>query len=318
MLVVTATPRIRFGLQVVNIESRSTLADLARRAERVGFDTLLVADHVGLPDPFVVLQAAADATTTLRIGTYVLNNDFHDPVLLARAAATLDVLSDGRFELGLGAGHAQPEYEARGVPFDPAARRVARLGEAVPLLRRLLDGESVTSDGAFYRLQDATCSPRPRQARVPIVVGGNGVGVLRLGAREADGVGLTGLGPTLPDGARHEADWSTASLEGRLRIIAATVESRPQPERSALVQVVAITDDRPGAARRVAARVPGLAEADALETPFLLLGSVAQIVEQIESARQRWGFGYFVTRADSVEAMGDVIAGVRARGDPDS
>jgi len=301
---------------VVTVESRSTLAGLARRAERVGFDTLLVGDHVGEPDPFVVLQAAADATTTIRIGTYVLNNDFHDPVLLARAAATLDVLSDGRFDLGLGAGHAEPEYEARGVPFEPAARRIARLAEAVPLLRRLLDGESVTSEGAFSRLREAMCSPRPRQARVPIVVGGNGVGVLRLAAREADGVGLTGLGPTLPDGARHVAEWSTASLEGRLSVIGDAVGSRPQPERSALVQVVAITDDRPRAARRVAARVPGLTEADALETPFLLLGSVAEMVAQIESAHQRWGFGYFVTRADSVEVMGDVIAGVRA--DPDS
>jgi probable F420-dependent oxidoreductase len=310
---VTAARGVRFGLQVVYVESRSTLADLARRAEGVGFDTLLVGDHVGLPDPFVVLQAAADATTTLRVGTYVLNNDFHDPVLLARAAATLDVLSDGRFELGLGAGHAKPEYEARGVAFQPAKLRVARLAEAVPLLRRLLEGESVTADGVFYQLRDATCRPRPRQARVPIVVGGNGVGVLRLGAREADGIGITGLGPTLPDGARHEADWSTESLEGRLRVIGDTVESRGRLECSALVQDVTITDDRSETARRIAERVPGLTEADALETPFLLLGSVAEMVVQIVAARQRWGFEYFVTRADSVDVMGEVIAGVRAR-----
>ncbi len=315
---VTATPatgRIRFGIQVVAADSRSSLVELARRAEGVGFDTLLVPDHVGLPDPFVTLQAAADATTTLRVGTYVLNNDFHDPVLLARAAATLDVLSDGRFELGLGAGHAQPEYEARGVAFEPAKQRVARLAEAVPLLRRLLDGESVTFEGVYYRLRDAACAPHPRQARVPIVVGGNGAAVLRLAAREADGAGLTGLGRTLADGDRHEADWSAASLERRLQMIGDAAGSRGQPELSALVQVVAVTDNRGDAARRIAERVPGLTAEDALETPFLLLGSVPQMVHQIVAAHQRWGFGYFVTRADSVNVMGDVIAGVHARSD---
>jgi probable F420-dependent oxidoreductase len=310
-----ATARIRFGIQAVAGDSRSSFVELARRAEGVGFDTLLVPDHVGLSDPFVTLQAAADATTTLRVGTYVLNNDFHDPVLLARAAATLDVLSDGRFELGLGAGHAQPEYEARGVAFDPARTRVARLAEAVPLLRRLLDGETVTFAGAYYRLRDAGCAPHPRQARLPIVVGGNGATVLRLAAREADGAGLTGLGRTLPDGDRHEADWSAASLEGRLQTIKNAAGSRGPLELSALVQVVAVTDDRADAARRVAERVPGLTEADALATPFLLLGSVPQMVEQILAAHQRWGLSYFVTRADSVDVMADVIAGARAEGD---
>lgn len=251
------TSGIRFGLQVVEVASPSELAEVARRAEAAGFDTLLAGDHVGTPDPFLVLQAAADATTTLGVGTYVLNNDFHDPVLLARAVATLDVLSDGRFELGLGAGHSQPEYEARGVPFQPAAERVARLAEAVTVLRRLLGGETVTFDGAYYRLRDAACSPAPRQARIPIVVGGNGLTVLRLAAREADGVGLTGLGRTLADGMRHEVDHSTASLEQRLRMIDEVAGARPL-ERSALVQVVALTDDRRATARRIAERVPGI------------------------------------------------------------
>jgi probable F420-dependent oxidoreductase len=305
--------RIRFGLQVGGVRSRAAFADLARRAEGVGFDTMLIGDHVGLPDPFVVLQAAADATSSLRLGTYVLNNDFYHPALLARSAATLDVLSDGRFELGVGAGHAQPEYEAMGVSFDDAARRVARLGEAVPVLRRLLDGASVTLDGAFYRLRDAGCSPRPCQARLPIVVGGNGASVLRLAARVADGVGLTGLGPTLPDGQRHEARWSTAALERGLAIVAAGAESRAvAPELSSLVQVVAETDDREGVARGVAQHVPGLEVDDALTTPFLLLGTTTEIADQVVAARDRWGLSYFVTRTDSVDVMEPVIAAVRA------
>jgi probable F420-dependent oxidoreductase len=243
----------------------------------------------------------------------VLNNDFYHPALLARSAATLDVLSDGRVELGVGAGHAQPEYEAMGVSFDDAARRVARLGEAVPVLRRLLDGASVTLDGAFYRLRDAACSPRPCQARLPIVVGGNGATVLRLAARVADGVGLTGLGPTLPDGQRHEARWSTAALERGLAIVAAGAESRAvAPELSSLVQVVAETDDREGVARGVAQHVPGLEVDDALTTPFLLLGTTTEIADQVVAARDRWGLSYFVTRTDSVDVMEQVIAAVRA------
>ncbi|HSO96603.1 MAG TPA: TIGR03621 family F420-dependent LLM class oxidoreductase [Acidimicrobiia bacterium] len=312
MSTIRAAGGIRFGLQVVDVASSSGLADVARRAESAGFDTLLAGDHVGTPDPFLVLQAAADATETLRVGTYVLNNDFHDPVLLARAVATLDVLSDGRFELGLGAGHAQPEYEARGVTFQPAKQRVARLTEAVAVLRELLGGESVTFEGAFYRLRDARCLPGPRQARIPIVVGGYGPALLRLAAREGDGVGLTGLGRTLPDGMHHEVDYSTGSLEHRLRIIDEAAGGRPV-ERSALVQVVATTDDRGATARRIVERVPGLTETDAMETPFLLFGSVPQLVDQIVTAQRQWGLSYFVTRARTLEVMADVIAGVRAR-----
>jgi probable F420-dependent oxidoreductase len=310
----TLSPRIRFGLQMLVADPRPAFVDLAGRAERIGFDTLLVGDHVGMADPFLMLQAAADATTSVRVGTYVLNNDFHHPVLLARAAATLDLLSDGRFELGLGAGHARPEYEELGWSFDPAPQRVARLGEAVPLVRRLLDGESVTADGLFYRLRDAVCAPRPRQARLPIVVGGNGTAVLQLGARAADGVGLTGLGRTLPDGQRHEVRWSTDALDARLAAVRAGAGSRHDDrELSALVQAVVVTDDREDAARRVAERVPGLTVEDALETPFLLLGTVEQIAEHVVAARDRWGISYFVTRPDSVDSMEDVIATVRAR-----
>ncbi len=149
------------------------------------------------------------------------------------------------------------------------------------------------------------------------MVGGNGTALLRLAAREADGVGLTGLGRTLPDGQRHEARWSAAALTGRLAIVDAGVESRGVDlERSALVQVVTVTDDRPEVAHQVAERVPGLTVEDALETPFLLLGTIGEMAEQIVATRDRWGISYFVTRPDSVDAMEQVIATVRARTSP--
>jgi probable F420-dependent oxidoreductase len=134
-------PPFRFGLQVMRAPSRRAWQDEARRAEDLGFDTVVVPDHVadGLLSPMVALATMAEATTQLRVGTFVLNNDFQHPALLAREAATIDLLTDGRFELGLGAGHAAPEYAEIGLEFDVTTVRVTRLEESARLLRRLFE-----------------------------------------------------------------------------------------------------------------------------------------------------------------------------------
>ncbi len=148
---------LRFGVSTSSAADRDEWRQRARQYEAMGFDTLVVADHLGgVLSPMTALLAAADATERLRIGTFVLNNDFWSPLLLAREAVTLDLLSGGRLELGLGAGHAQEEYEAAGLRYDPPAVRVARLAETVPLLRRLLDGETVDHEGAHVTLRQAT------------------------------------------------------------------------------------------------------------------------------------------------------------------
>jgi probable F420-dependent oxidoreductase len=159
----------RFGLQIFAASSRSEWQDHARRAEDRGFDTILVPDHVsaGLFSPMVALSALAEVTSTLRVGTFVLNTDFRHPALLAREAATLDLLTDGRLELGIGAGHAAPKYHEIGLGFDRAAVRVDRLEESVALLRRLFDCETVTVDGSHYRVHEHQIFPEhaPNAAR---------------------------------------------------------------------------------------------------------------------------------------------------------
>ena len=156
----------RFGVNVRTAGSGADWADKARKVEALGYSVLCVPDHLAeLLAPLPALVAAAAATKHLRVGTAVLNNDFRHPVLLAREAATLDVLSDGRLELGLGAGHMQSEYEQVGLAFDPGATRVERLEEAVVIVKRLLEGEPVTFRGRHYRVPGHTIHPRPSSGR---------------------------------------------------------------------------------------------------------------------------------------------------------
>jgi probable F420-dependent oxidoreductase len=300
---------LRFGVQVGRVTTRAELVDTARRAEAAGFDILQLPDHLGeAPVPLIPLATVAEATTELRVGTLVLNNDFRHPVLVARDVAALDVVTDGRVELGIGAGHARPEYESIGLAFDPAPERVGRLEEAAPILRRLLDGETVTHDGAHYHLDQVTCWPRPVQERVPLLIGGNGTRVLRLAGRVADIVGLTGLGPTLADGQRHRVRWSESDLADRLDQVRAGAGARfDSLELSVLVQVVDATRDRRAAAAALVEHVDGLTVDDALSTPYLLLGTPADIADQIRSHRDRWGISSFTTRVDSIDVMAEVI-----------
>ncbi len=300
----------RFGLQVGDAPSRESWRDRARRAEDLGFDTILIPDHVvdGLFSPVAALCGMADATSSIRVGTFVLNNDFRHPALLAREAATVDLLAGGRLELGLGAGHAAPEYAEIGLGFDRASVRVERLEESVGILRRLFDGETVTVGGKHYRLREHRLYP-PR--RPTLLVGGNGDRVLRLGARMADIVGLTGTGRTLPDGQRHAAEWETSQIDAKIAVVRRAAGGRlDQLELNALVQYIEITEDRRAAVEPVAAYVGGDPDV-MLAAPYLLIGTVDEIVEQLHRARDRWGFTYFVTR--SAKRTGQVIAAIRSQ-----
>jgi probable F420-dependent oxidoreductase len=297
----------RFGLQVGDAPSRESWRDRARRAEDLGFATILIPDHVvdGLFSPVAALCSMADATPTLRVGTYVLNNDFRHPALLAREAATVDLLTGGRLELGVGAGHAAPEYAEIGLNFDRASVRVERLEESVAILRRLFDGETVTFEGKHYRLREHHLYP---PSRPTLLVGGNGDRVLRLGARSADIVGLTGSGRTLPDGQRHELEWATRQIDAKIAIVRQAAAGRlDQLELSALVQYIEITDDRRAAVEPVAALTGGNPDV-LLAAPYLLLGTIDEIVGQLHQARERWGFTYFVTRR--AKQTGQVIAAI--------
>jgi len=204
---------VRVSVQASPRDQSSWLA-LVAEVERSGFDGLYVSDHPGSgPAPFVALAAAAAVTERIQLGTCVLNAGVWDPIALAGEVATLDVVSGGRAVLGVGAGHTPQEWIARGRPFPTPGERVDRMMELVGATQALLRGESVSQQGGHFTLVDATLAhPQPVGDRVPLMVGGNGTRVLRFAAQHAEIVGVTGLARTLPDGHRHEVDWSRSGL----------------------------------------------------------------------------------------------------------
>jgi probable F420-dependent oxidoreductase len=302
--------RLRFGLHVLAPSGHDEWVSTARGAEAVGFSTLTVADHLvdGCISPFAALGVAAEATTTLRIGTLVLNNDLRHPAIVAREALALDSLSGGRLELGLGAGHGFPEYESAGIPFDDGTTRVARLGEAVEVLDGLLRGEEVTFSGDHYQLTAHRAWPPPIQRpRPPILVGGNGQRLLRMATERADTVGLSGTGRTKTDGLTHEATcFPPDAVDERIALVRAASAPR-DIELHALVQQVMVTDDPTSTAERLRERAPELSVDDILATPYLWIGTVESICDKVRAARERWGFSYFTVFQHSLEAATPVV-----------
>ena len=282
----------------------------AVRAEELGFDVVLAADHVGPGwSPIPTLSAIASATERIRLGTLVLNNDMRNPVQLAWEASTLDRLSGGRFELGLGAGHTPQEYDATGVDRVAPIDRKRRLVESMQVIRRLLDGESVDHRGERYRFEGARID-RSEQQRLPILVGGNGVTLLTNAGRHADIVGLQGLGRTREDGHSHDVKWSPDRLDEQIDQVRVGAGDRfDDVEFNAMVQVVQITDDREAALTKVVERVDGLTMDDAASTPYLLVGTVDEIVSHMMTCNERWGINYFAVR--ELDAFEPVLRSLR-------
>jgi len=302
----------RFGVNVVRAGSRQEWAEKARKVEGLGYSVLGVPDHLTeMLAPVPAVLAAALATTHLRVGTGVVNNDFRHPVLLAREAATVDLLTDGRLELGLGAGYAKVEYDQAGLRYDPGATRVARLSETVVLVKRLFDGEPVTFSGEHYRVSGHTLFPLPAQRpRPPILIGGNGSSLLSLAAKEADIVGLTGItfrrGGTAPD----ISAWKAPAVDERVALVREAAGERfARLEMNALVQRVIVTDDRRRVAEDLARERWGqLSAEDILGSPYALIGTVDELVEDLKARRQRWGISYVLIHEPYLEALAPVIA----------
>jgi probable F420-dependent oxidoreductase len=298
----------RFGYQMRTADEADPIA-AARRAEAVGFDVVLVSDHVGSGmAPMVTLSAIAQATERIRVGTMVLNHDMRNPVQLAWEASTLDRLSGGRFELGLGAGHTPQEYAATGITLDGPRGRKGRLMEGVEIIRKLLDGETVTYRGEYVHVENASVT-RSVQPRLPILVGGNGAALLAHAGAHADAVGLQGLGQTQADGHSHEVKWDSEWLDRQVAQVRAGAGDRiHQVELSALVQVTHVGDDADKVVADVCAQVDGLTPVQAQETPYLLIGPTDEIVRKLHACRERWGISYFVVR--ECEVFADVLSAV--------
>jgi len=301
----------RFGVSVRSTGSRAELVDTARKLEDLGYSVLAVPDHLtDLLAPMPTLVSAAAATKRLRVATMVLNNDFRHPVVAAREAATVDVLSDGRFELGLGGGNLKSDYDEPGLVFDPGVTRVERLGEAVVIAKRLLEGESVTFAGRHYRVTNHTIHPLPVQRpRPPIFIGGSAPRLLALAAKEADIVGLTGIAFRRGGAVRDISDWKAAVVDERVRLVREVAGERyARLEVNALVQRVVVTDDRRKAAEELGHRWQQLGPDDLLESPYVLIGTIEQIIEDLRERRDRWGISYYVIFEPYIDAFAPVVA----------
>lgn len=304
----------RFGVSMRAAGSRVEWQAKARRVEELGFDVLLVPDHLAAVfPPLTALCTAAEATTRLRVGTFVLNNDFRHPVLVAREVAAIDLLTDGRFELGIGAGHAAEEYESIGLHYSNGRARASRLAEAVRIIRPLLAGEAVERTGKHYQVAAQRVFPTPRQARVPVLIGGNSRPVLRLAAEEADIVGFTGFfTQSGGGGASRLAHFTAAGLSDRLDIVRVAAGERfSDLELNVLVQAVVRTDDVLAAATERAAQIPGLSAQQLLESPFLLFGTPQEMADTLIARRARFGVSYFVVFERDMMTLAPVVALLR-------
>lgn len=304
-------PPFRFGIQCSSPPDITAARwhDLARKVEDLGCFRLTVSDHLDDQlSPVAALMAAADVTTTLRVGALVFCNDYRHPAVLAKEAATLDILSEGRFELGLGAGWMTSDYEAAGIPMDPPGVRIARLEEAVHVVRGLLSEGPCTFEGEHYRIQALSGSPKPVQQPLPLLIGGGGRKVLELAGRHAD---IVGLNPALPHGvidASAGPDATEAATDRKIGWVRAAAGERfEQIELHTRIHLAIVTDDREGTAEALAPAL-GLSPTDALASPHALCGTVEQICDDLRYRRERFGIASIGLSLDALEPMAPVIA----------
>jgi probable F420-dependent oxidoreductase len=307
--------RFRFGAQLSFAGTRDEWSAKARRVEELGYSTLCVPDHFDDQlAPLPALMAAAAATTTLRVGTLVLDNDYRHPLLTAKEAATVDLLSGGRLELGMGAGWMRSDYEHSGIALDPPAVRIDRLEEGVAVVKGLLAGGKFSFCGRHYTVTGLPGTPLPAQRpHPPILIGGGGRRILALAGREADIVSVnfdlssgtigTHLGATATAGATAEkVGWVRDAAGARFDDI----------ELSHTAYLSMVTDDRDAVAAGLGSGF-GLDREQVVAMPNFLIGTVTQIADELERRRDELGFSYVVVGGECQEAMAPVVARLAGR-----
>ncbi|MFF8864309.1 LLM class F420-dependent oxidoreductase [Streptomyces sp. NPDC015139] len=286
----------RFGVNLLTSAPAAEWRAKCRRAEELGYDVILVPDHLGMVAPFPALVAAAGATERPRLGTFVLNAGFWNPALLAREVATTDALTGGRLELGLGTGYVRAEHETAGLPFGSPRERVDLLRRTVGELERAL--------------RSAEHRPRPAQPRVPLLIGANGDRMLRLTAEHADVAAFTGA--RAADAAGTLTPLTADELDERVARYRELAADRPAPaELNLLIQLVAVTDDPEPVLRPLLERHPRLDLDRALTLPIMLVGTLEQIVARVRAQRERFGFSYLTVLEPSIEAFAPVMRRLR-------
>lgn len=288
-------------------------ADTARKVEDLGYSSLLLPDHFGDQlSPVPAMMHAADATTTLKVGTLVFDNDFRHPVALAKDVATVDVLSGGRVEFGLGAGWKRTDYEQSGMPYDEPAVRVSRFEEAIAIFKGLFADGAVEHRGEHYAVTGLEGLPKPaRPGGPPLLVGGGGRRVLSIAGREAD---IVSINPNMVAGeaTRETArDSMAASIDQKVGWVRAAAGDRYRDiEMSTTLFFVHVSDD-PAATDATAANVAGLFGVegpDVLSAPIFAIGTVDQIAERLHADRERWDMSYVLCQGEALDAFAPVVA----------
>ena len=308
----------RFGLQAARSHDPAAWLALAKRVERDGYSSLLIPDHVRRPSTFPTLMAAAAVTERLTMGTYVLNQDFRPPAVLAHEAAAVQLYTNGRLELGIGAGWAKQEYEQTGIPFEAAGPRIKRFEEYLTIVKGILAArEPYSFAGKSYTLHEYPPLPYLEyQSPPPILVGGGSKNVLSIAGRHADRISVATR--ATPDGFIDATNITGEAVAQKLHWIQEAAGDRyEQIELNVTVREVRITEVRRDAARAILSdwRAPGsmmgraaeITEDDVLGSPYMALGTVDQIVEQMQSAREQWGFSYIQVDGRDLDTFAPIL-----------
>ncbi len=321
-------PPFRFAVQATNAAGGREWHDTVRRVEDLGYSTLFLADHYLGPGPaqraartprqdlapIAAMATAAAISQTLRIGCRVFCIDYHAPAVLAKEAATLDLLSDGRLEMGIGAGWSDVEYTAMGIDFEPAGRRIAKLAEVVSFIKAHWQGEELNWSGDFVQVHGYAGRPRPVQRpHPPIMIGGGGQRVLSLAGREADIVSISSVPFVARDGDGLDPQAVAQRRIGFVREAAGErfggleVESSPY--------FTQVTDDPETALTDLArvAKATGLDAELLRDHPNVLVGSVESVVENLCSRREQLGINYVTVQQSQIGSFAPVVARLHGR-----
>ncbi len=307
----------RFGIINEQMGDAASWLARARHAEALGYATFLLRDHfVAEPfgaqfAPLVALTAAACATTRLRVGTLVFDNDYRHPVMLAKEAATLDLLSSGRLELGIGAGWLRAEYEAAGMTYDPNGIRVDRLAEALTVIKGLFADEPLTFAGEHYRVTNLNSFPKPVQRPgPPILIGAGKRRMLQLAGQHADIVGF--LTTSVASGALHDdpTERLATAVEQKIAWVREGAGCRFAEIELSLIPSIIVTDDREGATEQLI-RERGwsaISPEQVWAMPAVLIGTIPEIIETLQTRRERYGFSYYVIADAQLDACAPLVS----------
>jgi len=310
-----AHPRkFRFGVQLHNAADRKAWVESVRKVEDLGYSSVFLPDHFGEQLSPVIALASAAELTNLRLGTLVLDNDYKHPVVLAKEAATIDLISEGRLELGIGAGWMRSDYEQSGIPYDDPGVRVDRFSEGVVVLKGLFADGPFSFKGQHYTIDGLDGRPKPVQKpHPPFIIGGGGRRVLRVAGAEADIVGINfnlAVGEVRPElGPNGTAEQTARKVEW---VKEGAGERFDDIELNVLLFMAVVTDDRKGQAEMLGPAFNLTAE-QALEVPHALVGTIDQVCEDIEKRRELYGLSYITVGEGSAEDLAPVVERLSGR-----